>query len=127
MEWRRLCARLCELGDEVIGRAMLFQHFYEMVHGLLWTDGVHLASAIKALFNGFLKEASSGLNGEAVRDGLAGELLILRPYRTRKTDPDILAVGEELDIHGIGMARGDSDHHCLIEAVDRVACPTIFG
>jgi hypothetical protein len=45
----------------------------------------------------------------------------------RERDPDGLAINEELDIDGVGVAGGDGDDKGLIEAVDVAFGPAIGG
>src|SRR6185312_11875894 len=72
-----------------------------------------VAVRAEAVFDGALEEQTREVGGHAVAEGDAGDALELDPGRVGESEPDGLLVGEELEIHGIGVAGGDGDHHAL--------------
>src|SRR5208337_5338116 len=65
--------------------------------------------------------------GQGVGDQLSGALLVLNPRRVWQGHPDRAPVDQKLNVHGIGMAGGDSYHQGLVEAVGWFLGPTVGG
>src|SRR5690348_10390739 len=69
---------------------------------------------------------SRDLHCQRVGDSSAGAPAVLHPARQRQRNPHRMPVGQELDVHGIRVARGDGQHQRLIQAVHLFSRPA-FG
>ena len=98
-----------------------------MLQRLRHGEGIHFLAAVLTGFNGGLQIVASDLFGKRVCDDFACATLVFLPRRMWQSDPHRLAVGEKLDVHGVGVARGDSNDEALVEAVNVCFQPAILG
>jgi len=89
-------------------------------------ERIHLASAFKTAFNRRLEKVPGDLDGKRIADRFAGAPLELRPGWMRERDPDGAAIGQELDVHGVGVTRSNGQDQGLVHAVDLFTGPPVF-
>ena len=90
-------------------------------------ERVHLPPYALAGLESGLQVMAGDLDGERVGDHLAGAVLVLHPGGMRERDPDFSPVDEELEVYGIGMARGYGHDHGLVDAVNLFLRPAVGG
>ena len=105
----------------------VFEGGVQMLHGLGDGEGIHFLAGVFAGFDGGFEVVASDLDGERVGDDFAGASLVFLPGAVRECDGDRLAIGEEFDIDGVGVAGGDGYDQPLIEAVDVGFGPAVLG
>ena len=102
-------------------------HGIKMREGLLDGERIHVLSKAVAVFKRGLQKMASDFDGESVSEHLAGAIVVFHPGGKRKRDPDRMTVGEEFQIDGIGVARGDGNDERLVDAMDFLFRPAIEG
>jgi hypothetical protein len=65
--------------------------------------------------------------GQGIGDHFAGALLVFDPGGMGKSDGDGVAIDQEVDVDGIGVASGEGYDQALVEAVDRLFGPAVGG
>src|SRR4051812_38012535 len=85
----------------------------QMVKRLWDSEGVHFAGAIEARLDRLLQIMSGNLHRQRIADGVSGAFFEGDPRGMRQRDPHRPPAYQELDIHRVGMTRGNSDDHRL--------------
>lgn len=98
-----------------------------MLHGFGYGKRVHFLAGMFAGFDGRFEVVAGDLNGERIGDDFAGAGLVFLPGAVRQSDCHGLAIGEELDVDGVGVARGDRYDQALVEAVNVGLGPAVLG
>ena len=83
-----------------------------------------MADAISRFERGFQKMPGN-FDSQRIGNHLARAVLVLDPSRMWESDPNRAAIGEKLDVDGIGVARRNGDDHRLINAVDSLFGPAV--
>jgi len=101
--------------------------FVQVFQGFLNGEGVHLAADPFAGFDGPLQVVSGDLDGQGIVHGSASALVVFDPSGMRQSNPGGLAVSQEFDVHGIGVASGNGHDQGLVGAVDLFPGPAVSG
>src|SRR6266567_1152227 len=88
---------------------------------------IHLASQTFPRLKRRLKIMTGNFNSQRIGDHLARAVLILHPGGMRQGHPYWMPVHQELDIHGIGVSRGNGHDQRLVNTVDPFLAPTVNG
>src|SRR5579864_4384068 len=91
-------------GDQSLRSIVFLQNSCDVLHSIFRRERVHFAAGVVSILDRSLQEAASGLDGEAVGDGVSGLLFVIGESGKRKAYPDAAAVGEEFDVDSIGVA-----------------------
>ena len=99
----------------------------KMVESLLNGEGIHFSPCSFAGFEDGLQVVTGDLNRQRIGNYPAGTFLILNPRWMRQGDPEGPPIYQELDVHGVGMARGNGYDECLVDAVNFLLGPAVDG
>jgi len=114
------------MGELRLRRQQFIQRRIQVLHCFRHCEGIHFLPSVLASFDGRFQVMTCNLDGERVGDDFARARLILLPGAMRQRDRDRLAIRQELDVHGIGMARRDGYNEALIEAVNVCFGPAVL-
>lgn len=110
---------------ENLYRSGFFDYRIQVLESLCDGERVHFAAYAFTGFQCCLQIMSCDLDCQFVSDDLTGATLIFVPCGQRQGDRDGASTDEEVNVHGIGVARGNGNDQRLVNAVHFLFRPAV--
>ena len=99
-----------------------------MFEGFVHSQRIHFpAMLVCPILDGRFQEMSRCLDRQRIGNSASGALFVLSPGWMRQRDPHWTSAGQKLDVNGISVTGRDGDDQGLVNAVQPLPGPAIYG